>query len=380
METWNREELYVEVWERPQVKVAAKYGISAVMLGKVCRKLQIPVPGRGYWAKLEFGKPVERIPLPEAKDLPIVQRLKQQSSEAPPENSTPAPEPTDPEYKRILEIERRTIGVDPGGKRHKLVVGTAKVLLHSKPDERGILQPRWDEASLDVRVSKNSVERALNIINAVIQVFEAENFSVTVHSDRPRSTAQVFGQNVPFSIVEKAILKDRREVTEYSSTHTVIDYQPSGELEFRANEEYYGYRKYRDGKKKRLEQMVSLLVGAVLREGRARLIRAEQRRLDEIEQRKKEQERAELAKQIEEEEKKVKDFEGWIDSWSRARQMREFIAALQRLWTEAKIDLSPESPKGQRIIWMKQQADRMDPMIESPPSILDRKRELGYRY
>ena len=31
METWNRDDLYVEVWERPQVKVAAKYGISAVM-------------------------------------------------------------------------------------------------------------------------------------------------------------------------------------------------------------------------------------------------------------------------------------------------------------------------------------------------------------
>lgn len=266
-----------------------------------------------------------------------------------------------------------------GHKRHKLVIGTAKALLHSKADERGILQPRWDEASLDVRVSKHSVERALNIINAVIQLLEAENFSVTVHSDRPRSTAQVFGQNVPFSIVEKAIVKDRREVTEYSSTHTVIGYQPSGELEFRANDEYYGYRKYRDGKKRRLEQVVSLLVGAVLREGRARLIRAEQRRLDEIEQRKKERERAKLAEQIEEEEKKVRDFEGWVDSWIRARQMREFTTALEKFWTEAKIDLSPESQKGQRISWMRRQADRMDPMLESPPSILDRKRELSYR-
>ena len=36
METWNRDELYDEVWERPLVKVALKYGISAVALGKVC--------------------------------------------------------------------------------------------------------------------------------------------------------------------------------------------------------------------------------------------------------------------------------------------------------------------------------------------------------
>jgi hypothetical protein len=39
METWNPEELYNEIWEQPLVKTAAKYGISAVALGKVCRKL-----------------------------------------------------------------------------------------------------------------------------------------------------------------------------------------------------------------------------------------------------------------------------------------------------------------------------------------------------
>lgn len=44
METWNREELYAEVWEKPLVKVAPKYGISDVALAKVCRKLQIPLP------------------------------------------------------------------------------------------------------------------------------------------------------------------------------------------------------------------------------------------------------------------------------------------------------------------------------------------------
>jgi hypothetical protein len=58
------------------VKVAQKHGISAVALGKVCRKLQIPLPGRGYRTKKEFGKPVEKISLPPAKGLPAVQRFK----------------------------------------------------------------------------------------------------------------------------------------------------------------------------------------------------------------------------------------------------------------------------------------------------------------
>jgi|HubBroStandDraft_1064217.scaffolds.fasta_scaffold244960_2 hypothetical protein len=36
METWNREELYKEVWAQPMTKLVPKYGISAVALGKVC--------------------------------------------------------------------------------------------------------------------------------------------------------------------------------------------------------------------------------------------------------------------------------------------------------------------------------------------------------
>jgi hypothetical protein len=39
MEIWNREELYFDVWEQPLIKLTEKYAVSAVMLGKVCRKL-----------------------------------------------------------------------------------------------------------------------------------------------------------------------------------------------------------------------------------------------------------------------------------------------------------------------------------------------------
>src|SRR5690348_12071647 len=106
METWNRDELYAQIWEEPLIKVAAKYGISAVMLGKVCRKLQIPLPGRGYWAKKEFGKPLEKIPLPEVENLPVVRRFKEIGSENT-QISAPEPEPTDPEYQRILQVESR---------------------------------------------------------------------------------------------------------------------------------------------------------------------------------------------------------------------------------------------------------------------------------
>ena len=73
---WNRVELYNEVWHQPLVKLAKQYGISDVRIGKVCRELRIPHPGRGYWAKRAVGQAIEQVPLPEFKDAPVVRRLK----------------------------------------------------------------------------------------------------------------------------------------------------------------------------------------------------------------------------------------------------------------------------------------------------------------
>ena len=114
-----------------------------------------------------------------------------------------------------------------------------------------------------------------------------------------------------------------------------------------------------------------------MRDGRSRLISAALAAQRAIEEQKKAKERAELAQQIAQEEKKIRDLESWVTNWARSRQMRDFIAGLKKQWAEAGHDLSPEAPKGQRINWMKQQADRLDPMVPCPPSILDRKGEIG---
>lgn len=80
--SWNRMELYNEVWSEPLVKLSRKYGISDVRLGKVCRKLKIPHPGRGYWAKKKAGSALQQMPLPEFKDAPVVRRTKRKTTAA----------------------------------------------------------------------------------------------------------------------------------------------------------------------------------------------------------------------------------------------------------------------------------------------------------
>ena len=62
MSRYDRAALYEQVWSQPVQDVAKSYGISGVRLGKVCRKLHVPVPPRGYWARVRNGYTVESHP------------------------------------------------------------------------------------------------------------------------------------------------------------------------------------------------------------------------------------------------------------------------------------------------------------------------------
>lgn len=55
--TFTRQEMYDLVWSTPIQKLAEQFGLSDRGLAKTCLRHQVPVPGRGYWAKMEAGQP-----------------------------------------------------------------------------------------------------------------------------------------------------------------------------------------------------------------------------------------------------------------------------------------------------------------------------------
>lgn len=67
--TYNREVLYQEVWSEPVSTVALRYGVSDVTIHKICKSLDVPVPPRGYWAKLKAGSKIKKTPLPVTKGM-----------------------------------------------------------------------------------------------------------------------------------------------------------------------------------------------------------------------------------------------------------------------------------------------------------------------
>ena len=52
----SRQALYDRVWTQPLSAVAREFGLSANGLSKICDRMHIPYPGRGYWAKAAAGR------------------------------------------------------------------------------------------------------------------------------------------------------------------------------------------------------------------------------------------------------------------------------------------------------------------------------------
>ena len=61
----SRKDLYARVWATPMSQLAASYGVSGNGLAKICGRLKVPCPPRGYWAKKAAGKRVVQYQLSE---------------------------------------------------------------------------------------------------------------------------------------------------------------------------------------------------------------------------------------------------------------------------------------------------------------------------
>ena len=99
----ERQSLYDQIWAAPMTTVAKRYSLSDVGLRKICVKLQVPVPPRGYWARVAAGQKITQPALRVSKVEPtftrsyfvpennaeLEKRLVRIRAEAPP---TPAPE------------------------------------------------------------------------------------------------------------------------------------------------------------------------------------------------------------------------------------------------------------------------------------------------
>jgi hypothetical protein len=193
------------------------------------------------------------------------------------------------------------------------------------------------------------------------------------------------GEHVSFGIEEpiRRVVTQKPRVpnpTDRCDYDEVVTHEPAGRLVLIIHSgtggRYEQRTRWNDAKVQRVEGLIGDFVAGLIRTAVVLRRQEEERKQREAEQHKLAQERAKLLKDIQEEEKKLEQFNVWVDEWERAERLRRFIAA----YTEKSQSWSAENQPRYNawIKWATRQADRIDPFVfEKPASVLDRKGELS---
>lgn len=208
----GRTELYELVWSQPMIRLAERFGMSDVGLAKACRRAGIPVPPCGYWAKVQQGRPVSRVPLPPARsgapERIVIHASGPRLPESGPEPPPPVPEPAAAES-------------EPEQPKRERPIRAAKTLSNPHPivaawleEKRRLLDPWGRGRRVARRLLLTPLERRRYLISsALFRALEARGFTLSVDLARLREVSVSRGAaEIDFTLHEH-VRQYRRELT-----------------------------------------------------------------------------------------------------------------------------------------------------------------------
>jgi hypothetical protein len=369
----KREELYKLVWSEPVSKLAQGYGLSDRGLGKICERLEIPVPGRGYWQMKKKGLKIPVPPLRPAKKLNATGAYIHRTSKPRIDGEQ------DPETCDLITAEKlpeNKITVPPSlDSPHSLIAMTQRSLMGAKVDDRGLKQPRA-RGCLDIHVGQDSIDRAILIMDTLVKAMETRGFDISVAKELPFSTSVlVMDEVIKFALSEDLNRNERKltaaqmkekEKHPWMYSRQEYDYSPNGVLSLRIkNDGSLNTRKtWSDGRRQRLEDCLNSFVGGLIKAAIAiKHLRAERERWErEWQEQRRKREEAERIRR--EEEEKLKDLDEEVESWHRSQKIRSYIEAVNKWAIQKYGEIKPDSELQRWLTWATRQADRLDPLVE----------------
>jgi hypothetical protein len=366
----TREELYAQVWAEPMTKLAQRYGLSDRGLAKICTRTGIPVPGRGYWARVQSGQVPRQAKLPKIKAGQkamvnlnkrghILEETKELQdvagnieSEAHPDNKIVVPD----------EL------IDP----LPLVEKTAKSLRAAGADDHGMVRPRAKRC-LDVRVGKESIERAACIMDTLLKALDGTQLIVD-------------GETLDFHLEEKARREKYQPTTAEQKKLDENSYYryrlpddkffPSGNLSLKLDIGWGGRGlrgTWSDGKRQRVENCLNKFIATAYKAAAQKKSARIKRERDERERAEQQRRREILRRQIEQEQKRVDALTAQARLWQEAQQLRAYVQAARSAGYYALPAITGGRIMKEWCAWALEQANRLDPTISSSPSVLDYK-------
>ena len=364
--TVTREELYNMVWLEPIVKVSREFGVSDVAIAKACRRHKIPLPGRGYWRRLETGHKVSRQPLTKI-DNHLLDSITFTAG-----LSTLYKQPLRPE----LKGKNIVVPEDPD-ELHPLARRTLVEMIQKEVDGRGLTIPA---NTLDIRVSSQQLSRAVRIMDALTKAMEGLGHKVEIVSYREnrehgypepgltlyKTQANIKGVTFAFGIEESVkrlphmpTKSEERELARGNKWKVPeFDYMPTGDLAFKIKDGYlYGLRgTWSEGKMHSLEDLVGSFIQGLLTAADAQIERELERQRERKRQEEAERMRREEEERRRQEEARVRRLESEIERWRVVQSAREYVAELEKITADNR-DTSAE----EWIRWIHSFVERSDP-------------------
>jgi cell division protein ZapA (FtsZ GTPase activity inhibitor) len=357
--TYEREKLYKEVWAEPMIKVAQRYNVSDVALKKTCKKLNIPVPGRGYWSKVYAGEKMQKPPLPKQKEHKQV--IMREYSNRQVENFK-AMKKADillflPEDKR-KEVKAFCASlVVPGELKqpHVFVRDTIQYYRSRKESTK----PHKDHVFY-FRTSDEQAQRAYRIWDTLFKALEQLGYTVKIESPRgqqywnydPPASSNVvyfqlgqdkvpvfireFQQRVPHIPTEQELAEKKR----YSfTTIPEYDYVYNGKLTFTIDEYHAKRKSWNDGKIKSIDNEIGDIVIGIMEAIHIVKERREEREVAEKRRREEEIRRWELKQKRDKEKERVNLLISKADDYYQAQKLYEYIAAIEKMLPNVQDDM-----------------------------------------
>lgn len=372
--TVSRQDLYDQVWSTPMTKLAIQYGYSDVGLRKICIKYQIPTPSGGYWAQKQFGKAPEPTPLPECDD-PKLQTITFIELEIEPRKE-PEPIQLDSDLADALRKCQSMPKVqlaDDYRKLHPNIRMTKDRLEAYKPDANGIKHSfNYDRSGVfQVDVSQACVKRAILILDALVKGLEA--LGATLVNDAKSQERSLWFELCNERVWSIRVRERVKRVPKKHDPTKLWDSQnalvPTGQLIIaREGFENEVCRDSPSGKKRIedcLNEVLEKFVYAAADARATRLHQEERRKSEALRQHR----IVDLQIAQSKEREKVTQLMELSEAWNKSQQLRKYINAYEDCVADRNGELSEQVQA--YIDWAKAQADRMDPLRDSPHSILD---------
>lgn len=333
----SKQELYEKVWSMPMQKVADHYDCDCSRLRSSCLSWNIPVPPKGYWMKVQFGKALPERPPLNASQSEVV-------------------------FLRVGNAKDRAAGKETAERANARAIRdickVPKRITNPHPAIVEIMSDRirWSKSpQMDVILKappSDCVKRGFLISDVIAKAVEAHGFAVTPERR---------GGLIISSEYRKTRLRVRERLEISKQSRGVL--LPTGFLEVQVDGGRWAFEP-RDDLERNLPYLLARFLHQRDDDANTSVVAAERERLRAIEAKERE-ERARLEAQ---EGAAFAELIAMSSRWSAVSQARSFIAAIRAR--------GPSVEHRSLIEWLHSKIESEDPLDSGPDAVLERLRKI----